>query len=65
MKIIMNIQIYRILVFKHHIMYCHSNQIITREAWLAVGAALMRQNTIINKNDPMDDFCLSLLFGNY
>ena len=43
-----------------------TTQVITREAWLAVGAALMRQNRLQTiKNDQMDDFCLSLLFGNY
>ena len=40
--------------------------VITRKAWLAVGAALMRQNQLQTINyDPIDDFCLSLLFGNY
>ena len=40
--------------------------VITREAWLAVGAALMSQNKLQPINyDEMDDFCLSLLFGNY
>ena len=43
-----------------------TTQVITREAWLAVGSALMRQNRLLTiKNDQMDDFCLSLLFGNY
>ena len=62
----MYIPIYNTLVFKHHIMYSHSTQIITRDAWLRVGAALMRQNQLQTINyDGIDDFCLSLLFGNY